>query len=257
MNVRLVSVLTVVALVFASPLRAAETAEQWIARARAYLGSENALNSIATVHFTGTIEAMGQEPAPDGKIQPVIQLQKLPIEIIFQKPSQQQMTVTRPASIDTMVLDDYDGWSKTTSRKDPKKWRVALLDTEQIKQLRANTWENLSFYAGLEKHGGSVELGEDTVVDGVDCAKVSFIHSTRIVFHRYFDKTSGRLVKTTTLNGGEIREEGETIVNGVRFPKKVVNKTATGQVTTIIFDTVVLNEAIPAADFAVPSLESE
>ena len=69
------------------------------------------------------------------------------MEIIFQKPYQQQMIVNRPDSIDIMVLDDYDGWSRVTGRKNPKKWKVTLLDVEcKIKQLRANTWENLSFF---------------------------------------------------------------------------------------------------------------
>jgi hypothetical protein len=244
-----------VALVVASPLRA-ETTEQWIAKARAYLGSESALNEVTTIHFTGTLETLRQAPASDGKNRPADQLEKLPVEIVFQKPYQQQMTVTRPGSIDTMVLDDYDGWSKSTVRQNPKQWQVTLLDAQEIRQLRANTWENLSFFSGLDKNGGKVQLGDEVTVDGVACAKLSFIHSDRIVFHRYFDKTTGRLVKTETANGSEIREEGEMTVNGIRFPRKIVNKAATGQVTTIVFDTVVLNERIPAADFAVPSLHS-
>jgi hypothetical protein len=256
MNARFVSVLIVVALVVTSPLRA-ETAEQWIAKARAYLGNENALNAVTTIHFTGTLETLTKPPAVDRKSQPSDQLEKLPVEIIFQKPYQQQMTVTRPTSIDTMVLDDYDGWAKSTVRQNPKQWQVSLLDGDQIKQLRANTWENLNFFSGLEKRGGSVQLGEDTTVDGVVCAKLSFIHSERIVFNRYFDKTSGRLVKTETANGSEIREEGEITVNEIRFPKRIINKTAAGQITTIVFETVVLNERIPASVFAVPSLRPD
>ena len=46
-------------------------------------------------------------------------------------------------------------------------------------------------------------------------------------------------------------------VNGLRFPRKGTDKTVTGQVTTIVFDTIVLNERVPAAEFAVPSLNSE
>jgi hypothetical protein len=255
MNARFASVLSVLLLITTSSLRA-ETAEQWIAKARAYLGSESALNSVNTIHFTGTLEAAEHASAGE-KDQSAKQPEKWPVEIVFQKPYQQRMTVNRPDSIDVMTLDDYEGWAQTTVRKDPKQWRVNLLGAEQIKQLRANTWENLSFFAGLEKKGGTVLLGEDAVIDGIACAKLSFIHSDRIVFHRYFEKTSGRLVKTETTNHSEIREEGEITVNGVRFPKKIINKAETGQSTIIIFETVVLNERIPAAEFAVPSLRSE
>ena len=251
MNVRFASLLTFLVLVVASPLRA-ETIEQWIAKARAYLGSESALNAVTTVHFTGTLEIIN--PAVDNKSTPVSPLDKMPVEIIFQKPYQQQMTVTRSDEVDTMVLDDYDGWSRSTSRLNPKQSRVSLLDVEQIKQLRANTWENLCFFGGLDKTGGRVDLGADDTVDGIACAKLSFIHSDGIIFHRYFEKSTGRLVKTETANGSAIREEGEMVVNGIRFPKRILNKGANGQVTVIVFETVVLNESIPVASFAVPSL---
>ena len=251
MNVRFASLLTSLVLVVANPLQA-ETTDQWIAKARAYLGSESALNSVSTIHFKGTLETISA--GADNKSIPTGLLNKVPVEIIFQKPCQQQMTVTRPDGVDTMVLDDYDGWSRSTSQLNPKQSRVSVLDVEQIKQLRANTWENLSFFAGLDKKGGRVDSGAEVSVDGIDCVKLSFIHSDGIVFHRYFDRSSGRLVKTETANGSAIREEGELIVNGIRFPKKILNETANGLVTVITFDSVVLNESIPVASFAVPSL---
>ena len=100
-------------------------------------------------------------------------------------------------------------------------------------------------------------MGEDATIDGIVCAKISFIHSDNIVFHRYFDKGTGRLVKTETANGGEIREEGVLKVDGIRFPKKIINKASTGQVTTIVFDEIVLNESFPPSHFAVPSFQSD
>ena len=253
MNARFVALLVVVASVVSGPLRA-ETADQWVAKARAYLGSESALGAVETIRFSGTLETRGTGPAAADKSQPESGLEQLPIEIIFQKPYCQRMTVTRPASVDTVALDDYEAWSKTTGRENPAASQVTLLDAQEIRQLRANTWENLNFFAGIEKKGGTVELAGDVIVDGIACAKLSFIHSNRIVFHRYFDKATGRLVKTETANGSEIREEGEVVVNGVRFPRKVINRNATGQVATIIFDSIVLNERVPPGEFAVPSL---
>jgi hypothetical protein len=131
------------------------------------------------------------------------------------------------------------------------------LDAEQIKQLRANTWENLHFFAGIDKRGGVIKTDGDVTVDGTDCVKLSFYHSDRIVFHRYFEKSSGRLIKTETSNGGEIREEGEMVVEGVRFPKVIINKSPSGQSSRMTIEKVVLNEKIPTAEFAVPSLVSD
>jgi len=220
----------------------AESVAQVIARARAYLGTESALNAVHTIHFQGTLE--------------VDATTRLPVEIVFQRDYQQRITVKGPKVIETTALDGYDAWQKRTNPLNPAQWQVTLLDAVQVKRLRANTWENLSFFAGLDRKGGSVQFGGETTVDGVACVKLSFIHAENIIFQRYFDNVSGRLIKTETENGGEIREEGEVVVNGVRFPQKVINKAANGQVTTIIFDRVVLNERVPASEFAVPALQA-
>ncbi len=233
----------------------AETASHWIAKARAYLGTESALNAVTCIHFSGRLETVEKVPAPDDKTKLIDRPVSLPTEIIFQKPYQQEMIQTKADAIVTTALDDYDGWIRTSNPKDPKQWRISLLDTQQIKQLRANTWENLWFYSGIERKGGRVELGGDVTVDGVACVKLSFIHAENIIFTRYIDKATGRLVKTETENGGEIREEGEIIVNGVRFPRKVINKALNGQIISIAFDKVVLNEHFPESEFAVPPLQ--
>ena len=252
MNVRFAPFLAAVVSLAAGALRA-ETAEQWIARARAYLGTEDALNAVTSVHYTGTLETTERPAGADATAAgtPV----RLPVDLVFQKPYQQRITLTRPAAVETTALDGYDGWSKTTDSQ-TKRWKLSLLPAGQIKRLRANTWENLNYYAGLGRKGGSVQLAGDVTVDGVACIQLLFVHAEDIVFRRYFDKATGRLVKTETENGAEIREEGELIVSGVRFPRRIINRSASQEVTTITFDKVVLNELVPAAEFAVPALQA-
>jgi hypothetical protein len=77
-----------------------------------------------------------------------------------------------------------------------------------------------------------------------------------MILTRYFDKTSARLVLTETESGTEIREEGEIIVQGVRFPRKVSNRDKAGRVITMLFDQVILNEPHAASEFAVPALRA-
>lgn len=255
MKVRLFVLLAALFPFAAAPLRA-QNADQIIAKARAWLGGEKALNAVSTIHFTGTLETTGKLPSVADKTKLVDGVIRLPADIVFQKEYQQRITVTSPSAIQTTALDGYDAWEKRTNPANPSQWQVTLLDANQVKRLRANTWENLNFFSGLDKKGGSLQVGGDVTVDGVACVKLAFIHADNIVFQRYFDKATGRLIKTETENGGEIREDGEVVVNGVRFPKKVINKSANGQVTTITFDQVVLNERIPAGDFAVPPLQS-
>lgn len=241
MKVRHLFALVVSAALSALPA-AADTTDKWVAKARAFLGSETALNAITSIHFTGTLETSGNI--------------KVPTDIVFQKPYRQRITLKGPKVIEITALDGYDAWQKRTNAENPVQWQVVLLDVAQVKRLRANTLENLSFYSGRDMKGCVLQLLGDVTVDGVSCVKVSFTHAGGVMFLRFFDKATGKLLKTETENGTEIREEGEVVVNGVRFPKKVINKAPNGNVTTITFDKVTVNEDFPAETFAVPSLQA-
>lgn len=234
--------------------RADARTEPLIAAARRSLGSEQALNAVNSVHFVGVLDTTEKVPVPDHPGQTVDQPLHLAIDIVFQKPYRQRITLRSDKNIDTTGLDDYDGWTRRVDVSDSKKWQMRLLDIAQIKHLRANTWENLAFYRGIEQRGGRVDyLGEETV-DGKSCAKLAFVHADDIVFTRYIDRATGRLVKTITESGGEIREEGELVVAGIRFPQRLLTKDTSGQVVTVTFSDVKVNEAIPDSEFAVPSM---
>ena len=90
------------------------------------------------------------------------------------------------------------------------------------------------------------------------CQKIAFIHAPNIVFHRYFDQATGRLVLTETEAGGTLREQGEILAAGLRFPKSILttNKLPNGgvQTVTITIEKVTVNEVFPASFFGVPGL---
>jgi len=221
-----------------------------IAKARAFIGPEAVLNAVTSVHYTGTLIA----PDPTDATKQV----RTAIEIIFQRPEQQRITATSDKAVETTALDGYEGWMRLQDPADPKKWRQTLLGTDQIKRLRANTWENLSFFRGIERNGGRLEDQGTKTIDGVTCQKIAFIHNPNIIFYRYFDVATGRLVFTETEGGGTIREQGEIIVGGIRFPRSIVTttKNAKGEshTVTIDFDKVQVNETFPDSHFRVPAM---
>lgn len=236
-----------VALAALAPAYAAEPAI--IAKARAYVGPEAALDGLKSVHFVGTlITADPKEPTKEIRAG---------MEIIFQRPDQQRIKSTSDTTIEVTALDGYDGWQRIEDAKNPAKWQQTLLGTDQIKRLRANTWENLAFYRGIDRRGGRLEdLGPQTI-DGVACQKIAFIHAPNIVFNRFFELTTGRLVYTETESGGNIRETGEIRAGGLRFPKSIVTsmKGSGGtQTVTINFDKITVNESFPSTMFAVPPI---
>lgn len=239
----------------ALPAIAADNAGQWVAKARAYLGTEQALNAVRSLHFQGSFAGTEQVPDPADPKKTVEQPVKVAIDIIFQAPMQQRQ-ILRSSKIERITaLDGYDAWERVAETGAKGAARLTLLDGPSIKRLRATTLENLSFYANPPGAARQVTLVGDATVDGTDCVKLAFAHSDSISFTRYFAKATGRLVKTEIDGGGEIQEEGELFVSGIRFPRKVVNKAQNGRLTTITFDKVTVNESFPADTFAVPSFE--
>jgi outer membrane lipoprotein-sorting protein len=218
-------------------------------KARAYLGSENALSAVDSLRFIGELEIVdvGQTVGGIAKI-----------EIIFQKPNRQRITATSKSRSEITALDGYDAWQRVTSDQDPSRWQVNLLGSDQIKRLRANTFENLAFYRGLEQWGGHVEDRGEFTVDGVVCHKFAFVHCPGIVFTRSFEVATGRLVLTETESGTQIREEGEIRSGELRFPQRMTTNNSlrdgNKRIIRVTFSSVEVNPQLDVASFAIPTL---
>lgn len=220
-----------------------------IAKARAYLGTDAALDAVEALRMRGKLEVVDAANAAPGSAE---------LEILFQKPDRQRITATSESRTEITALDGYDAWSRVSDQKDSTKWQVTLLGPDQIKRLRANTFENLAFYRGLESRGARVEDRGTATVDGVACRKLAFVHGPDIVFTRSFDVATGRLVLTETDSGTQIREEGEIKSGGLRFPERIVtiNTLPDGSTRTIRvkFSEITVNPTIDSGVFAVPAL---
>jgi hypothetical protein len=221
-----------------------------IAKARARIGPEAAIEAVKSIHYVGTL--VTADPADPTK------QSRAAIDIVFQKADQQRIRATSDKMIETTALDGYDAWMRKQDAADPTKWQQTYLKADQIKRLRANTWETLGFFRGLDTHGGRLEEQGAVTIEGTACQKIAFIHASNIIFYRYFDSATGRLVYTETEAGSTIREQGELLSAGLRFPKTLVttNKLPSGQTqsVTINIEKVTVNEVFPASFFAVPAL---
>ena len=220
-----------------------------IGLARAYLGPDSTLDGIMSIHYSGTLDRVDPDHPEKGPTH-------ASLDLVIVKPFRQRQVVSGDKLMETTVLDGYDAWTYVQDKVDASKHALTWLSAVDIRGLRASTWENLYFFRGLRGEGAIEDKGPATV-DGVVCERVDFIHGAGVVYERYFDRDTGRLV--FTVRGKEtIRESGEIRVDGIRFPKTIVSvrKTASGKdlVSTVTFESVVLNEPPGPDVFAAPSI---
>lgn len=217
-----------------------------ISRARAYVGSDATLAAVKAIHYTGTLSS----PGPDKTVV------KAKIDVIFQSPYRMRQTVSTDTKIETTGLDDYGAWTLIQDPKDPTKRALGMLGPDPVRHMRANVWENLAFFRGIEEVGGHLEDAGTAALDGRSTRKLIFWHDSKVKFVRWFDPTTGELIQTETDDGSIIREAGEMVVAGVRFPKRITTtlKATDGSssTATIEFDKIVVNDLAPESAFSTP-----
>jgi hypothetical protein len=218
---------------------AAPTAESVVAKAREHLGGDAALEAVRSIRYIGTIL---MQDGTNGDI-----------EILVRKPMQQRVTITIGSVREISVLDGYDGWRRLENILDRADWQVTLMDAPQIQRLRANTAENIGFFAGLGDMRPALSLVGTETRDGVEVADVSFRYGRRVQFVRTFDLATGRLLETKTDDGTRLTEKGEIFVQGVRFPRELVTESPAGK-STVLFTRILINEPLADSLFALPDL---
>ena len=233
------------ALVAAAALRAEPAV---VGLARAYLGPDSTLSGITSIHFVGTLDRVD----PDKGGAPM----HGSLDLVFVKPLRQRLVVHMDKTTLTTVLDGYDAWDFLQDNADHSKFELKWLSAGDIKTLRANTWENLYFFRGLEGEGAIVDKGP-AMAEGIACERVDFIHDPSTVYERYFDRDTGRLVKT--VRGPEtFRESGEIRVDGLRFSRTITSDTklASGKdlISTVTFSSIAINEPVSPDAFVAPDI---
>lgn len=235
------SIFAFLSLVLVAPmLQANSSTDEVIAQARNFLGGESALEGITSIYYEAEFATTEGDTGT--------------LKIIFQKPMQQRVEIVRGERGEVTALNGYDGWRKEYDVNDERRWVITMLDAAKIRELRANTWENLNFFRGIESRRGWIENGGAVETDSHQTIKLVFNHPHGIKFTRYFEAGTGRLLMTRTHEGAEIREAGEIRINGVLFPETITMSKDGEVLNEIKFREIKLNEKFDDSLFDVPSL---
>ncbi len=229
----------------------AQSAEQLIQKARARLGTEAALNGVNGLLFEGTVKQYVYENEGAQAVQ-----SDGSIRVVIQKPDQRRIEIKNAQLDDVGVINGYTGW-RTVQRKGadaPASPDLVNLNASVILVSRIEVAEALNFFRATELLDGTVkDLG--TKEWKKLPARVLRFDYGNIYYDRYFDAGSGKLLGTIASYGIEIVEEGETVVNGVRFPQKVAYFNNGRLVREDIYSKIEVNPAVKPEQFQNPTSE--
>ncbi len=237
------TVLIVVSSTTGFPLRGELTTDQIIAKARDYLGGDTQLRAVETIQFQGTFTTH----EGDGKGE---------ILIYLKKPFKQRLDVIRAHDgiVETTAINDIDGWGRRANEKDAEDWTIRILSMGELKRMRANTFDNLNFYSGIEQLGGSIINKGIVNKEGKEAYLLHFKYDKTIHYKRYFDVNTGKLLGTINDKGIEIKDIDEIIVDGIRFPREQIRIEDGKKKDTLTFTKIVINAPLDDKIFELPSL---
>lgn len=221
--------------------QAADPVDAVISRARAALGPERVLNAVDTLYYRGRIfNEAGEEEGL--------------ITLAFKKPYLQRVEVVEDGIESTSVVDDYEGYFMQTNMATGDQ-QIIMMSADRFRLMADTGLENLYFFRGpLQRRNGQIKLAGEQEINGVAVDVVEFIYPDGIVFTRYFDRLSGKLLRTHSTDGDyTLTEEGTFTAGGINFPRRILTEMDGKMVRTIEFFEIIVNKPMTAADFAFPA----
>lgn len=199
-----------------------QSVDQIIEKARARLGSESTLNNIQSLYYSGTVKIYTTENPEDPTSAPQVVEGKT--VLILEKSNtgtfRQRHEFNTEEIEEITVLNGYNGW-RYIRNKENDEWNFTNFPADLLLRFQVTTAESLGFFNGYKDLYGKVEDLGNEQWEGQNVRVLRFRYDTHIYFDRLFDEATGKLIATRDSNGVEILEEGEHVVDGIRFPKTI------------------------------------
>jgi len=243
-QIRILGLITI-STVFTTLAKAAESDEEIIQStielARSYVGPDEKLDAIESVHYKGSLLYSSGDLGT--------------IEMVYQKPMRHRMVAVIGGRKEISVLDGSEGWTTFERVVDSVPLSMEIFDPIRILIMQASVREAFSFFRKPNIRNGEITYEGKETVKGRECVVLTYYHGDGIAYQRYIDAETGQVHKTLDSKGVEYLEEGELMVDGLRFPKKMVStfSTAIGsQSMEFAYSSIALNKKLPESDFVMP-----
>ena len=218
-----------------------EIIQSTIELARSYIGPDEKLDALESIHYKGSLLYSSGDLGT--------------IEMVYQKPMRHRMVAVIGERREVSVLDGSEGWTTFERVVDSVPLSMEIFDPIRILIMQSSVREAFSFFRKPDTRNGDITYEGKEIVNGRECVILTYHHGDGIAYQRFIDAESGQVHRTLDSKGVEYLEDGELIVDGLRFPKKMVStfSTAIGsQSMEFAYSSIDLNKKLPESDFVMP-----
>ncbi len=214
-----------------------------INRARATVGTEDALEGIVTLTVIGKVD-----PA-DPK------LPETTILLVARKPDSQRLEVRMDDIVETTITHGEQGCVIRSNIKENQS-QMRPLSAEEFERIRLSTRQLFGYYRPDFKNGERVTYAGIEQRRGIRCHKLVYQYpESEDQTVRFFSVNDDTLVSTVKRKNGksvEIVDVGKQLIGGIRFPERQEYFEEGNKLHTFIFQMVEVNRALKAGLFDVP-----
>lgn len=179
------------------------------------------------------------------------------VDIIFKKPNYQSITSVINGMKETSVLKRTEAWQKVERSNQPGAWELNLYEIGDILRMQANVRDQFDFMAVPSARVGKVTYEGEQEIEGVKTLALRYDHGSNIFFVHFVDPETGRIVRSINDLGMNFIRSGEKVVNGIKFPEKMVTRFQTPlgvQSLEVSYSSITLNEQFDDTLFEMPLL---
>jgi hypothetical protein len=231
-------------LIVVSSLCAQDVSEnEVIQRARATVGTDEALDNLITLQLICSLEPVDSE------------MPSATLVVIARKPLSQRLEIKVDDIVETTILDGDRGCIVRSNLTAGASQMRDLIGPE-LERVRYSTRQYFNYYRPDAKHGETVRLvGRESYRDQ-RCYKLVYEYPEGLQTIRYFSILDDALVSTISASGVESISVGSQTVAGIKFPQEIEYYEGGRKLHTIVVHEVKVNKPLTSGIFDIPHGES-